>query len=879
MIERRPERSALPTGTVTFLRTDVEGSMALARVLGPRWDEVNAEHLTILRRAIEAHGGVSVRTEGDALFAVFPEARAAVSAAIAAQRSMAEHPWPADAQVQVRMGLHSGEAHLAGDDYGGFEVNRAARIAATGHGGQIVLSDTTRGLVADALPADVMIRDLGRHALKDVPLPEALYQVDAPGLRSAFPPLRTGAAVVGDLPERMTSFVGREAEAAELGQLLETGRLVTLTGPGGIGKTSLALEVARQRASSFPDGAWFVALASLDDPAEVPSAVARTLGLFDGPERSAAQTLPLFLADRSALLVIDNFEHLIEAAPAVADILRASPRSRALVTTRTALHIAGEQEYPVRPLASEAARLFGERARQVMPGWDPGAGAAVVDEICELLDGLPLGIELAAARVAVMPLSSIRDRLAARSSLPGSGPRGVPDRQRTLEATIAWSHDLLDTDLQGLLHDLSVFEGGFDVGRAELVTADGSRRTDVFDGLVQLAEHNLIKPAANDGGGARYRLLRTIQTFALERLVDEGRELDVRRRHALAYLDLAEAGGPQMGGPDQARWLDILGVDHENLRTALAWAIDTGETEIALRFVAALWRYWKQSGHLHEGRASADAALAMPWEGTSPSVRGWAVAAGGNIAYWQAESDTARRWYEEERELARRSGDEVLEADAVFNIGHVVFLGGGDQAEIARWLDDAESRFRALGDEAGLARAQWGRGTMLMTIRQPDQAAALFESMVPRFEALGDSQYHSMTMSSLGWTSFARGDVLAAARYAITGMTEIHQLRDAASTTIGIQEGVVLAASIGRLEDAAVLAGAFEALCQRYGVRPPGALQRFLDARDPMEQVTEGLGVAAVREALERGRRMSLDEAVALFIEVAQSVVRPRQEG
>ena len=453
----------------------------------------------------------------------------------------------------------------------------------------------------------------------------------------------------------------------------------------------------------------------------------------------------------------------------------------------------------------------------------------------------------------------------------------MPDRQRTLEATIAWSHDLLDADLQGLLHDLSVFEGGFDVRRAELVTDSAARRTDVFDGLVTLAENNLIKPTADAGGsgGARYRLLRTIQTFALERLVDDGRELDVHRRHALAYLALAEEGGPQMGGHDQARWLDILGADHENLRTAVRWSIDAGEAQTALRFVAALWRYWKQSGHLHEGRATTDDVLDMPWEGVSASVRGWGVAAGGNIAYWQGDSQRALRWYEEERDLARQSADDALEADAVFNIGHVVFVEGGDPIELERWLDDAEARYQALGDEMGLARARWGRGTMLMTIRRPGEAGVLFERMVPKFAALGDAQYHAMTLSSLGWTSFAQGNLPTAARYAVEGMTEMHRLRDAASTTIGLQEGVVLAAAVGRLEDAAILAGAFEALCQRYGVRPPGALQRFLDARDPLEEVTEGLGERPARAALEIGRRMSLEEAVALYLAVAESVAGP----
>ncbi len=414
MVEIEAGQRVLPTGTVTFLRTDIEGSMRLVRELGAAWDGVSASHMGLIRRAVDEHGGICVRTEGDAVFAVFPEARKAVSAAIAAQRALTAHAWPDGTEVRVRMGLHSGEAYLTGDDYGGFEVNRAARIASAGHGGQIVLSDPTRALIADALPEGVGIRDLGRHALRDVPRPEHLFQLDVAGLRSQFPALRTATATIGDLPSRLTSFIGREEELRELTDLLAERRLVTLTGPGGIGKTSLAVETARGVADRFPDGAWFVPLAEVEDPATVGSVIARTIGLFDGPGRPAAEGLGPYLAERSVLLVLDNFERLLDASGVVAHLLEASTTSRILVTSRAPLRIVGEQEYPVQSMGEECPRLFAERARSIRPGWEAGADGAVVDEVCALLDRLPLGVELAAARVAHLPLTAIRDRLRAQ---------------------------------------------------------------------------------------------------------------------------------------------------------------------------------------------------------------------------------------------------------------------------------------------------------------------------------------------------------------------------------------------------------------------------------------------------------------------------------
>ena len=596
-------RRDLPTGTVTFLRTDVEGSMGLARALGSSWDAINATHMAMLRDAVDRHGGVCVRTEGDAMFAAFPEAGAAVRAAVDGQRALMAHPWPEGAAVRVRMGIHTGEAHLAGDDYGGFDVSRAARVAAVGHGGQIILSGTTQALVTSSLAPGAGLRDLGRHALKDVPTPERLFQLDAPGLRSDFPPLRVPTAAAGNLPERLTSFVGRSDDLAVLLGLLDGARLLTLTGPGGIGKTSLGVELARARAESMPDGAWFVALDSVTDADQVGSVIARTLGLFDGAARPAADTLPGYLAERSLLLVVDNFEHLMAAAGVIAALVRVSPASRFIVTSRAPLHLGGEQEYPVRPLPVEEAgaggagnaaiqdastMLFVERARAVRPAWDPAPDASTVAEICMLLDGLPLGIELAAARMSVLPPGAIRDRLAARLPLPGSGPRDAPVRQRTLEGAIGWSHDLLTPEERLILHDLAVFEGGFDIEQAGRVVGrpgGPDQALDMLEPFFALAEQALIArdaQASGDGahlasGGVRFTMLKTVQAFALRRLIEDGREPTLRRRHAEAYAGLAELAAVHLHTARQPPWLDRLAADLPNLRGALRWSIAAGE--------------------------------------------------------------------------------------------------------------------------------------------------------------------------------------------------------------------------------------------------------------------------------------------------------------
>ena len=684
-------------------------------------------------------------------------------------------------------------------------------------------------------------------------------------------------AVFGYLTATLaTFFIGREADVGAVGDLLAENRLVTITGPGGIGKTSLGVEAARTVADRFPDGAWFVALADLEDATTVRSVIARTIGLYDGPGRPAAEALAPYLRDRSVLLVLDNFEHVLGATGDVADILAASAGSRVIVTSRAPLRIAGEQEYPLDPLGDACVALFVERARAVRPGWGAGMDGAVIDEVCTLVDRLPLGVELAAARVAHLPLRAVRDRLAAHMPLPGTGPRNVPDRQRTLSGAIAWSHDLLPPASQRLLHDLGVFEGGFDLEQAEDVVDPPGDGGDVLDHLVTLVDQSLVQRDAPDAGGEgiRFRLLETIRAFSLDHLKDEGRETETRRRHALAYLALAETAAPNLPGPDQPRWLDRLTVDYPNLNAAVRWSMDSGEVEIAQRLIAGMWRYWQLTGRLEEATEIAEAVLRLPGSNDPSPARLAAVTAAGGIAYWHGRPADAVHHYEEELRLARELGDLAAEADAAWNLSFESYIAE-DLPTATELFERAQRLFEEIGDERGAARAAWSALTV-QADNHPDPASlAALEELLHRFERLNDTWYACQTMMSMAWVRFAGDDLTSASYWFTRALTTSHALRDRTGSTIAIPMAALLAVMAERAEDAAALLGCHAHLQELYGVKAPMGLAQLLGPSDPYVFARAALGDERYEEIFEAGRQMTLDQAVALTVKVQEETWGP----
>jgi predicted ATPase/class 3 adenylate cyclase len=645
-----PAMRDLPSGIVTFLFTDIQGSTGLLQELGDGYDLIQDRHAAIMRGAIAEGGGVAIRTEDDSFFAVFPDPVGAVHAAVAAQRAFFAEEWSHGEPLRVRMGLHTGEGRLGGDNYLGIDVNRAARIAAAAHGGQVVMSNATRALVDRDLPPGVTLRDLGEHRLKDLVLPEHLHDLAVEGLPAEFPPLRSLDARLTTFPLQLSSFVGRDHEVEAVTALVHDHRLVTLTGPGGTGKTRLGLEVARRMLPEFPDGAVFVDLSPIADPTLVPSAVAQALGLQEQAEKSPVESARAYLRELRILLVIDNFEHVLESTPVVEEVLGAGEGVYVLVTSRIALRLYGEEEFAVPTMELpdptrlpdiaglsryEAVALFIERARSARRDFSvTQENAPAVAEICVRLDGLPLAIELAAVRVRVLSPGAILARLGHRLPLLTGGSRNLPERQRTLRGAIAWSHDLLEEPQRRLFAALSVFAGGATLDAAEAVAnPNGELGMDTLDGVAFLADQSLLRRTEGPGEEVRLGMLETVREFAAERLAETNAD-EITRRHAEYFLKLSVEGKPHFTGADAVEWLDRFQREHDNVRTALRWAIDHAEVETALRLVGSLWRFWFQRGHLIEGYRWAREAVALSGVEALPGALAAAELAAGGLAYW-----------------------------------------------------------------------------------------------------------------------------------------------------------------------------------------------------------------------------------------------------
>jgi predicted ATPase len=572
---------------------------------------------------------------------------------------------------------------------------------------------------------------------------------------------------------------------------------------------------------------------------------------------------------------------------------------RIIATSRAPLHIGGEQEYQLGTLVAgdpggdaagdaedgptAAARLFVDRARSVQPGWEPGAEEDVVEQICRLVDGLPLGIELAAARITLLPPAAIRDRLAARLPLPGSGPRDVPARQRTLDGTIAWSYELLEPGRRRLVRELAVFEGGFDLEQVRRV-ATLAPGEDALDALFELVDRSLIARSAISGhrsglGSVRFRMLETIRTFALRELVADGTEPETRRRHAEAMLELAETAAPHLPSADQGRWLDRLGQDHANLASALRWAVDAGQIDIAQRLSWATWRYWQLGGHLREGRALADAVIDMPGADEPSPGRMWSFAAAGGLAYWQADTPRAGQLYRAELETAGQIGHLAGQADAWYNLSATEAIGG-NREEAVGFLQSARERYRELGDEIGHARTDWGVANILLLEGGREmEGVALVEAARRKYAEMGDTMYESLAAGSLAFAYQALGRPVDALRIGVEAIAMTHAIRDVATTTIGLADAAILLLEFQRNEEAATLMGAYNRLCDLHGVQPPAGIGQLIIWSRVEERAIENLSSGEHAAATRRGQAMSLDEAVAFVVATAEDVLRDLPAG
>jgi len=758
----------LLTGTVTFLFTDIEGSTRLLQAHPEAWPRVLARHNEVLRGAFTAHDGREVGTEGDSFFVGFPTASGAVAAAVAAQRALATEPWPDGIEVAVRMGLHTGEASFSADSYAGLNVHRASRIASAGHGGQVLLSDATRALLENELPAGVELRDLGEHRLRDLDQPEHLWQLVISGLRSDFPPIRS-QDVANNLPKRLTTFLGREREIGEVSALLRASRLLTLTGPGGTGKTRLSLEVAKREMDRYPDGVFFVELAPISDAELVAPTVAQTLGLPDRGGRTAIERLVDHIGEKRMLLVLDNFEQVVDAGGAVSALLRACPNLTVLVSSRAVLHLDGEQEYAVPPLGVpdparlpplaqlsqyEAVALFIERARAVKPDFAiTNDNAPAVAEICVRLDGLPLAIELAAARIRILTPRAMLGRLEHRLGLLAGGSRDLPERQQTLRGAIAWSHDMLDEADRSLFACLSVFVGGAGLDAVERVCS-GLVQGDLLDALASLVDKSLVRQSEGTDGQPRFAMLETIREFAVEQAVARGRWDELRERHAELLTAMAEEAQRHVMARDKRLWLDRLAEDHDNLRAAFGWAVERGDAATALRMSAALWRFWQMRGHLAEGLERVEQALAMPAAPDHPQARADALSAAAGLAYWLADQERARQLYALEIEAREALGDRRGLAEAhygmsfTWSINDLLTEEAAATAELH--VNQALAIFREIDDPTGIGRCEWALANVLWGSRKPAAAHEHALHALAVFESIDDS-------FMVGWASYTLG--------------------------------------------------------------------------------------------------------------------------
>jgi predicted ATPase/class 3 adenylate cyclase/DNA-binding CsgD family transcriptional regulator len=770
----------LPIGTLTFLFSDIASSTRL-------WDRHNnsmpaalVRYHAMLRDMVESHQGVVFKTVGDSLHAVFASASDAVAAAVATQQALYAEPWGTDEPLRVRIALHTGVAHPRAGDYFGAPLNRAARLLAAAHGGQILLSLVTAELVRDQMPPDIALRDLGMHRLRDLSRPEQILQLLVPGLPADFPPLNTLDRRPHNLPTHTTAVIGREWEISNIWALLSRGdvRLMTLTGPGGAGKTRLALQAAADLLDQFDDGVYHVELSPISDAGLVPQAIAHALGLKETGKRAIEDILKEYLADRQILLVLDNFEQVLNAALPVGQLLSATSRLKILVTSRIALRLYGEHEFSVPPLTLpdrehlppterlgyyESIRLFSERAQATRSDFAiTEANAAAVVEICHQLDGLPLAIELAAARSKLFSPAALLERLKRPLALLTGGARDLPARQQTLRATIDWSYELLPADARTLLLRMAVFVDGCTLEAIEAICGkDGwlDRAAGVEENVERLLDHSLLRQAVGGDGEPRLAMLETIRQYAADRLTADEELQAVHMRHADYYLTLAERADSLLLGPEQGLWLARLETEHENLHAALEWYRAIAP-ECCLRLACALWRFWEMHSHLNEGRSWLGALLQLPEMARTP-LRARALHGAGVLAYLQGDYQQSGLYLQEGLELSRALRDDQGVASILGALGLVAWFQG-EHAAARTQLETSVALFRDVRYTWGTADALHWLGHVVLD--QGDVAAArgLFEEALTLFRVTGDKRNIALPLKDFGLIASQQGDHAAA---------------------------------------------------------------------------------------------------------------------
>jgi predicted ATPase len=813
----------LPTGTVTLLFTDIEGSTRLLEELGDGYTDALGEHRRLLRQAFDRHDGVEIATQGDSFVVAFERASDAVAAAAEAQRALAATP------VRVRMGIHTGEPELTAEGYVGLDVHRAARIGAAGHGGQVVVSETTRAL----LDGEFELRDLGEHRLKDLGFPVRLFQLG----RAEFPPLRS--LNHAHLPLEVVPLLGRKRELGELLRLLgsERARLVTLTGPGGIGKTSVAVAAGLELVESFDEGVTLVELAAIREPSLVLPTIANAL---DAESDAAAH-----VGTRELMLVLDNLEQVVSAAGDLAHLLAECPNLTVLATSREPLRISGEREFPLKPLAeAPAIELFRQRAEAVMPGFTADYGRLA--EICRRLDSLPLAIELAAARVKVLPPGELLARLDRRLPILTASRRDLPERQRTLRATIAWSYELCSEDEGQLFGRLAVFSGGFTLDAAETVCeAD-------LDTLASLLDKSLIRRE-----GERFSMLETIREYAVERLEESGEADVIARRHAEYMTELAESVEFDYLGPQQAAVRERFRTEWDNVRAALGWTLESGETELGLRLVGALAMVWLDQNLAVEGERWLQAFFARP-EPVEGEVRAKALMAGATIAGVRSQYELAKPRAEEALEYFRSVDSEEGVAWALTGLA-VAPLELGEPEEAAPMLEEAEALHRKLGYDAGIRRVLHLRGQQAAAVGDTERGRRLLQESAELSRARADMFSAASSIHSLGDLELASGDIDAAEEEYREGLHVSWQMGSDRLVCYGVAGLAAVAAQRGQAERAALLWG----FAENYEKRLNFTLRR-------RELYTDRLlePAAAAPDRYDAGR--SLDVATA--VEIALSL-------